>query len=248
MSKHIQLGIDIGATGIKGGLINPLTGEMISERYKLATPESGEPKEMASVIKNIVEYFKYDGLVGCGFPGVIQQGTCKTSANLSKAWINKPIEKYLHKRCGVPFAVANDADLAGLAEIKIGKGKGIPGTVLLITIGTGLGSALFFNGELIPNTELGHLYYKRSVYEHYASNSARKRLNLSWSKWAKEFSGYINHLQLLVSPDLFILGGGISKRFDLWGPMLKTNSNVVPASLLNNAGIIGAAYLADLRK
>ncbi len=238
------LGIDIGATGIKGAVVDMNTGKFVDERKKIDTPEGGKPKDMLKVVQRLIDHFSWTGPVGCGFPGIVKNGTIKSTANVSKEWMDLKIEKYFSKETGLAFSVANDADLAGLAEVSFGKGKGVNGTLVFITIGTGLGSAVFYNGELIPNTEFGHLLYKKSVFEHYASNSARKKKDLSWEEWAEEFSVYLNHLDLLLSPDQILLGGGVSKRFDQWSKHLKTVAIVDAASLFNDAGIVGAAMLA----
>lgn len=245
MSSTAALGIDIGATGIKAAIVNLANGEFVSSKVKMGTPEGGDPDDMAAVIKSVIQKLNWQGKVGCGFPGIIHHGVCKSTANISKRWYNLDVPDFLSKKTGgLPFKVANDADLAGLAELEY-SAAGIPasGTVIFLTIGTGIGSALFYDSRLIPNTEFGHLYYKKNSYELYISNSARKRRKLSWNKWAVAFSHYLDHLNLLFSPDLIILGGGISKQFNSWGKLLTTRVPVQPATLENNAGIIGAAAL-----
>ena len=240
------LGIDIGATGIKGAVVDVDRGELITERIKYLTPEGGRPKDIRAVIQRIISDLSWKGPAGCGFPGIIKKGTVMSTANVSSKWMNLQADKYLTELTGVPFVISNDADLAGIAEVHFGKGKGVGGTLILITIGTGLGSAIFLDGQILPNTEMGHLLYKESIFEHYASTSARKKKNLSWQKWAQELSIYLDHLDLLFSPDLILLGGGVSKKFDKWEPMLRLKSKVkvMAAELQNNAGIIGAAMLA----
>ena len=240
------LGIDIGATGIKGAIVDIETGAFVTDRIKYDTPVGGKPKEVRAVIGDLINDFQWKGPVGCGFPGIIKDGTVSSTANVSNRWMGIPVEDYFSDKCGVPFVVANDADLAGVAEMNFGKGKGVKGTLIFITIGTGLGSAIFVDGKLVPNTEMGHLLYKDSVFEHYASNSARKNKNLSWENWAIELSIYLDHLDLLFTPTIILLGGGISKKFDRWGKYLQLETNVAvdAAALKNNAGIIGAAMLA----
>lgn len=238
------IGIDIGATGIKAAIVDTDKGEFLTERKKLDTPDGGKPKDILKVIQRLVDHFEWKGKIGCGFPGIIKNGVVKSTANISKSWMNMPVSNYFSKEIGCPFSVANDADLAGLAEVSFGKGKGVLGTLIFITIGTGLGSGIFVDGKLVPNTEMGHLYYKKSVFEHYASNSARKKKEMSWQDWAVEFSAFLNHLDLLFSPSMILLGGGVSKRFSDWGEFLDTKVNVDAASLQNDAGIIGAAMLA----
>ncbi len=238
------IGIDIGATGIKAAIVDTEKGEFLTERKKLDTPIGGKPKDILKVIKRLVDHFEWKGKIGCGFPGIIKDGVVKSTANISKTWMNMPVSEYFSKETGCSFSVANDADLAGLAAVSFGKGKGVMGTLIFITIGTGLGSGIFLDGKLVPNTEMGHLYYKKSVFEHYASNSARKKKEMSWAVWAKELSAFLNHLDLLFSPNMILLGGGVSKKFDEWGKYLDTSVNVSAADLQNDAGIIGAAMLA----
>ena len=238
------MGIDIGATGIKGAIVDTIQGKFLTERKKLDTPEGGKPKDVLKVIKKLIEHFDWKAEIGCGFPGIVKNGVIKSTANVSKSWMDCPVTDFFTQETGCKFYVANDADLAGLAAVSFGKAKGIMGTVIFITIGTGLGSAVFIDGKLVPNTEMGHLLYKKSVFEHYASNSARKRKDLTWKEWTTELSVYLDHIDLLFSPNLILLGGGISKRYDEWSKFLNTKANVDAAGLKNDAGIIGAAMLA----
>lgn len=239
------LGIDVGASGIKGARVNLTDGTLDGERFRVPTPEGGTPEAMADAFAEIVEYFNYSGPVGCGFPSIVKNGVAMTASNIDKGWIGLDIQKAMGAACGCPVFATNDADAAGMAEMRFGCGKGENGLVILITIGTGLGSAIFHKGVMLPNTELGHLIFpKKNIAEAWASSRAREEAKLSRLDWAERFNKYLNHLDLLFSPDLFILGGGESKQFDQYSHLLKTNARIVPAKLLNNAGIIGAAVFA----
>jgi polyphosphate glucokinase len=239
------LGIDVGASGIKGALVDLETGKLAGERLRVPTPKSGSPEEMADAFAEIAEFFKHQGPIGCGFPAIVKNGICASAANISPDWIGKNIETLLGEATNCPVYATNDADAAGVAEMKYGVGRGEKGLVILITIGTGLGSAMFFNDVLIPNTEFGHLLFpKKEIAELYASSSARENLKLSRKDWSERFNKYLIHLERLFSPDLFILGGGESKSFETYKQAFTTNARVMPAQLLNNAGIIGAAAYA----
>ena len=242
------LGIDVGATGIKGAIVDIKTGEFLTERYKLPTPKPATPRAMASVIKKIAAHhdWKSGDLVGCGFPAVIVRGVAHSAANIDNAWIGRNAETYLSEKTGYEMSVVNDADAAGLAEVEFGH-VDKAGVVLLLTIGTGIGSALFYNGVLVPNTELGHIPYKRSVAEDYVSNRARKERKLSMAKWAKDFNEYLKHIVRIMTPDLIILGGGISKKFADYEEHISPGVPVIPAKQYNNAGIVGAALYAYLK-
>lgn len=244
--KKIILGFDIGGTGIKAALVDVSDGKLVTEKTKFLTPEPSDPKSVLQVVKQLIRHFKYKGPIGCGFPAIIHHGVARSAANIDDSWLNVDIEKYFYKETGLAFYVANDADVAGLAEVKYGKARQ-KGMVIVLTVGTGIGSGLFLDGKLIPNTELGHLYYKESVYEHYVSNSARKKDGLSWEDWAPGFAGYLRHLEKLFSPDLFVIGGGASSRFDRFGKYLEVDTPVIPAEFENNAGIMGAAMFAEER-
>ncbi len=241
MKNNTVLGIDIGGSGIKAAPVNIKDGKMLAERHRIPTPSPATPENVASVITEIVDHFKWKGLIGCGFPGVIQNGVAKTAWNLDKAWLSTNIDKIFTKACGEPVFVVNDADAAGLAEMKFGAGVGVRGLVLLCTIGTGIGSVVFNNGILVPNTEFGHIEIKGMDAELYTSDAARKAQNLSWEKWALRFNEYLTQLEFLLSTDLIILGGGASKKGDKFLPYLDLKTKVVTAELENNAGIVGAA-------
>lgn len=247
----MMLGVDVGGSGIKGGLVNIETGEMIGERFRLETPKPSHPDAVAEVFSKVIEHFEWTDVIGCGFPSVVKNGVTYTAANIDKGWIGVNAAEILSEACGQEVFVRNDADLAGLAELTFGVGKEHQnGVVLLITIGSGLGSALFINGHMVPNTEFGHLYLKGqdSIAEHYAADSARKREDLSWKAWGNRFNEYLEHINFLFSPNLIILGGGASKKFAKYKEQLKVKTKVIPASLLNSAGIIGAAYFAHQNK
>lgn len=239
------LGIDIGGTGMKGALVNAITGEMITKRFRIPTPKSRKPEEMAKVFKKIVEHFEYNGPVGVGFPTIIKHGVCMATGNLHKDWLGVNAKALFSDACGLPVTVINDADAAGYAVMNYGIGKGKQGLVMMLTIGTGLGSGAFFNGELLPNFELGQIPYKKyKKVEEYASNSAKERDRLSYKDWGKRFNKFLELVEIITCPDLIILGGGSSKDFDAYKKQIKIQTPVLPAELGNHAGIIGAAAAA----
>jgi polyphosphate glucokinase len=242
---HI-LGIDIGGTGIKGAIVDIEKGELVTERHRILTPESGKPQPMAETVKAIVEHFDWRGPVGCGFPAAVRQGIVLTAANIHKSWIGTNAETLFGEMTGCPVKVINDADAAGLAEMTFGAGKGRMDVVLLITIGTGLGTVLFTEGKLLPNAELGHIEIDGKDAELNASDAARKRDKLTWKKWGKRFNTYLTRLEALLWPDLIILGGGTAKNFDDFAPYLSVQTPVVVAEFLNEAGIVGAALAGGL--
>ena len=230
---------------MKGALVNSITGELLTERFRIPTPPSRKPKEMAKVLKQIVEHFDHQGPVGCGFPTVIKHGVCKSPGNLHKSWMNVNVKELFSDATGLPVTIINDADAAGYAVMNYGIGKGVEGFVIMITIGTGLGSGAFFNGELIPNFELGQIPYKEyNKIESWAASSAKEREGLSYDKWGKRFNKFLELVELIVSPDLIILGGGASKHFDEYKHRIKIETDVKPAHFRNHAGIIGAAAAA----
>lgn len=236
------LGIDVGGSGIKGALVNMETGEMMTERFRIPTPESRTPEAMAEVVAEIVGHFNYKGPVGCGFPTVMKQGVCKSHGNLHKSWDGLNVEELFEKATGRDFTVINDADAAGYAVMNYGTGRGESGFVIIITIGTGLGSGAFLNGKLLPNFELGQIPYKKyDKIETWAAGSAMEREGLSYKKWGKRFNIFLELVELIVAPDLIILGGGASKDFEEFSKKIKIETRVVPAELQNHAGIIGAA-------
>ncbi len=239
------LGIDIGGSGIKGALVNMETGKMVTERFRIATPESRSPEDMAQVVAQIVAHFNYTGKVGCGFPTVIKKGICKSPGNLHKDWLGVNVEALFEKATGLDFTVVNDADAAGFATMNYGIGKGNDGLVIMITIGTGLGSGVFFNGQLLPNFELGQIPYKKyKKIELWASDFARERDGLSYKKWGKRFNKFLRYVELIVAPDLIIIGGGASKDFDQFKDCITIETPVIASILQNQAGIVGAAAAA----
>jgi polyphosphate glucokinase len=244
------MGIDIGGSGIKGAPVNITTGKMaVRNRHRIKTPRPAKPEPVAETVAKIVEYFDWQGPIGCGFPAAITNGVARTAANIHDDWLGVNVAELLAEATGRPVTVVNDADAAGLAEMQFGAGQGRMGVVLIVTIGTGLGTALFSNGHLVPNTELGHIEIRGKEAEERASNAARKRDDLSWKKWAKRFDEYLCTMEELLWPDLIILGGGASKKkkYKKYAHRLTVQTEVVPACLRHNAGIIGAALAARLK-
>lgn len=238
------LGIDVGGSGIKGAPVNIETGELLQERHRIPTPQPATPEAVANTIKELVEYFGWNGKVGVGFPAAVQNGVVKTASNIDESWIGVQINTYLSEKTGCDVTVANDADVAGFAEMKFGGGKGQRGTVILLTIGTGVGSVLFLDGKLLPNTELGHLYFNGSTIEEYAADSVRKNEDLGWKKWGKRFNKVLKHFEQMFYPELIIVGGGVSKKMEKFEEFIDIDTKLMPAQLLNEAGIIGAAAYA----
>ncbi|MDX2191463.1 MAG: ROK family protein [Bacteroidota bacterium] len=235
------LGIDIGGSGIKGAIVDLNDGSLKTERLRIETPVPATPLSVAGKVIELARFFDWKGKIGCGFPAVIRHGVAKTAANVDQSWINADVEKLFTESTGCQTKVVNDADAAGLAEMKYGVGKDVKGLVLLLTIGTGIGSALFNDGVLVPNSEYGHFYYKDVVAEKYCSDSARKKYELEWIDWAKRFNNYLKHLERVINPDLFIIGGGVSKKQEKFMPFIGIDTEIKIAQLENNAGIIGAA-------
>lgn len=245
MEPQKVLGVDIGASGVKGAIVDVNTGDLLTERIRFETPQPSTPEAMAEIFSQLLQELNWKkGPIGCGFPAIIKKGVALSAANIHSAWIGVDIEKLFHDVSGCPVKVINDADAAGIAEMLFGVGQGEQGTVILITIGSGLGSALFTDGVLVRNTEFGHFYLEGVLAEHYASESARKKYNLSWEEWGERFNKYLLHLDRLMSPDLIIIGGGTSKRWELYSHLITVNTRVIPATYLNKAGAIGAAYYA----
>jgi polyphosphate glucokinase len=235
------LGIDIGGSGIKGAPVDLETGTLLGERHRIDTPIPATPLAVASTINQLAIHFKWKGKIGCGFPAVIRHGVAKTAANVDPTWINIDAKKLFSKTTGCEVSVINDADAAGLAEVKFGVGKGRKDVVLMLTIGTGIGSALFVDGKLVPNTEYGHFYYKDILAEKYCSDSARKKYELDWETWAKRFNNFLKHIERVINPDLIIIGGGASKKQEKFLHLIDISTEIKIAELENNAGIVGAA-------
>ena len=241
------LGIDVGGSGIKGAPVDTETGTLLAERIRIKTPKKGEPEPIANVVKQIAESFNWNGPIGIGFPAPIKGGVAMMAANVSEKWVGTNADALFSKITGCECTLVNDADAAGLAEMTFGAGKGQPGTVIMITLGTGIGTAIFHRGHLLPNTEFGHLEINGKDSEFRASAFARERDKLSWKKYAKRLNRYLNTMENLFWPDLFVIGGGISKDSVKFLPLLTIETPVVPAQLLNDAGIVGAA-LGALQK
>jgi len=241
------LGIDIGGSGIKGAPVDPAGGILLADRFRLPTPQSAKPEPIAKVVAKIARHFDWHGSIGCGFPSPIHSGVALTAANVHRKWIGANIETLLSDATGCPTSVVNDADAAGIAEMSFGAGKGRKGVVLVVTIGTGLGSALFSEGILFPNTELGHIEMDGKDAEWQASDAARKREKLSWKAWSERLDRYLHKLEGLFWPDLIILGGGVIKNSEKFIPFLTVKAEVIPAQMQNNAGIVGAALYAACR-
>jgi polyphosphate glucokinase len=239
------LGIDIGGSGVKGAPVDTALGELLAERVRVPTPQ---PSDVTSVVEAVAEVAgRFDGYdrVGITFPGVVVDGVTRTAANVDKSWLDAPAAEVFGDRLGKPVTVLNDADAAGVAEVAFGAGRGQPGLTMMLTFGTGIGSALFLDGVLLPNTELGHLELHGKDAEVRASDRAREVEDLSWERWAERVETYLRHVEMLLSPRLFIIGGGVSKKSDRFFPLIDIRTPMVPATLLNNAGIIGAAVTAE---
>lgn len=238
------LGIDIGGSGIKGAPVDTVKGVFLEDRYRIPTPQPAVPEAVGDVVAEITQYFNWNGPIGCTFPAIIKRGVTLSAANVDDSWIGTDAQRLLQRKTGNPVVILNDGDAAGIAEMEFGVGKGRDGIVFMLTLGTGIGSAIFVNGELMPNTELGHIKIRGKDAEHRASDKVRQDKDLSWKKWSKRLNELLQHLEFLFSPDLFILGGGVSKKHQKFLHHLKTNADIVPASLRNDAGIIGAALAA----
>jgi len=238
------LGVDIGGSGIKGGIVDLAAGELIGERVRVPTPQPATPEAVIAATAELVAGFDEDGPVGIGLPAAIVGGVVMTAANLDPAWIGIGAERVVSAAIGRPCVMLNDADAAGLAEIRFGAGADVPGVVLVLTLGTGIGSALFVDGRLVPNTELGHIEIRGKDGEERAAASVRKEKHLTFRAWARRLDEYIDRVDQLVWPDLIILGGGVSRRADEFLHYLTVRPPVVPARLLNQAGIVGAALRA----
>ncbi|WP_022884007.1 polyphosphate--glucose phosphotransferase [Glaciibacter superstes] len=247
MTTTTAIGIDIGGTGIKGAVVDLGTGELLSERIKLATPKGGKPDDIIETTRELLETVSSgvgDLPIGVCFPAIVKNGHTMSAANVSKEWIGLAAEDLFENGLDRPIHFVNDADAAGYAEARFGAARDVPGVVLLTTLGTGIGSALLNDGVLVPNTELGHLEIDGHDYETKAAYSAKERDDLSWEKWAHRLQKYYTTLEALFSPDLFIVGGGVSKNYDDFIPLLDLKTRIIPAVHRNNAGILGSAALA----
>lgn len=240
----ILLGIDIGGSGIKGAPVDIDRGELMEAYYRIPTPALATPDAVGDVVAQIVRHWNIDGPIGCTFPAIIKNGIAYSAANVDKSWIGSDGARLFEQKSGHPFVLINDADAAGIAEVEFGAGRGQPGVVMVLTIGTGIGSALFIDGRLVPNTELGHLEVGGKEAEHLASDRTREKKKLGWKQWAGRLDKVLKRYEALFSPNMFILGGGVSKKHAKFVPLLTVRTPVVPAVLLNDAGIVGAAMAA----
>lgn len=238
------LGIDIGGSGIKGAIVDVKQGQFVTERQRIETPVPSTPDAVAGVIAQLATQFNYQGPIGCTFPAVVQHGVILTAANVDQSWVNTDGEAIFKAATGSPVHILNDADAAGVAEMRFGTGVDRKGVVIMLTFGTGIGSAIFTDGQLLPNTEFGHMKIRGKDAEHRASARVREVEELSWKRWAKRVNEFLLTMEFLFSPDLFIIGGGVSKKFDKFAPHLTVKAELQPAQLLNDAGIIGAAMAA----
>jgi polyphosphate glucokinase len=235
------LGIDIGGSGIKGAPVDLTSGKLLSDRLRIKTPVPATPANVFKVIHKIQKHFDWSGNIGCGFPAVIRENIVHTASNIDKKWIGKNISNLGNKEFQNNIHFINDADAAGLAEMQFGAGKDFKGLAILLTVGTGIGTSIFYDNHLFPNSEFGQLMFKGKIAEHYASNAVREKENLTWKKWALRFNEYLIEIERLLWPEIIIIGGGISKKTEKYLKHLNTKAKVIPAQLRNNAGIIGAA-------
>jgi polyphosphate glucokinase len=238
----IRFGIDIGGTGVKAAVVDITTGELTTERVRVLTPQPATPQAVVPIIVDLIRNASYEGPVGCAFPAVIKDGVACTAANIDSSWIGTSVADAVSAQIGnASVTVLNDADAAGVAEMRFGAGRDVSGVVVMLTVGTGIGSAVFLDGRLVPNTELGHLEVDGHDAEQRASETAREQQGWSHKQWAKHFNRYLEVLENLLWPDLVIIGGGVSKAPDKIMPLLESRAKVVPATLANTAGIVGAA-------
>nr|WP_321485881.1 ROK family protein [uncultured Draconibacterium sp.] len=235
------LGIDFGGSGIKGAIVDTKTGELVTERHRIETPQPATPDAVAEVMAQLTHHFNWKGKVGVGVPAVVKNGVMLTAANIDKSWIGQEVNKQLSDKTGCEVECVNDADAAGIAEIHFGAGAKEKGMVFLLTVGTGIGTVIFIDKHLVPNLELGHLEFNGKTIERYSADSVRKRKNLSWEEWGIRFNKVLDYYDKMFNPNLFIIGGGVSKKMDKFEDCVKLDTPVVPAEMQNNAGIIGAA-------
>lgn len=238
------LGIDVGGSGIKGAIVDLEKGELTTERFRLVTPQPATPDAVIETIAAVVKEFNWAGPVGCGFPAAVRHEIVKTASNIDDSWIGVNAADRIEQVTGCPTHLVNDVDAAGFAEMKFGAGKDEKGTVYIAAFGTGIGTAIFHNNQLVPNTELGHVIMHGMKAEHYCANSIRERDDLSMEEWGGRINEYFNKMEALFWPDLFIVGGGVSKKFDQFSQYLNLETPIVPAASRNHAGIIGAALAA----
>ena len=240
------LGIDIGGSGIKGALVDTDKGKLLTDRLRIPTPQPSKPKSVLSAIQTIVRHFDYVGPIGVGFPGIVVDGVTRTAANVHNDWIDYPAVRNIALATNCETVVRNDADVAGYAEMFHGAGRGVPGVVMIFTLGTGIGSVMFVNGQIVPNLELGHLYLRdqKKDAEYFAADRVREESDLTWEEWGDRLNIYFQHIEFLFSPNLIIIGGGVSKKHQKFLKYINLRADIVPAQLRNEAGIIGAAMAA----
>ena len=240
------LGIDIGGSGIKGALVDTKAGKMVTERLRIPTPQPSTPAAVIESIKQLVAHFEYSGSIGIGLPGVVINGVVKSAANIDKGWIGFAGETAVSEATNCPTIIMNDADVAGTAEMRFGAGRNRNGVVMIFTLGTGIGSAMFIDGKIVPNTELGHLFLRNQPLdaEAFAASRIRKEQGLKWKEWGERLNIYFQHIEMLFSPQLIIIGGGVSKQHEKFLKHIDINVEIIPAQLRNEAGIVGAALTA----
>jgi polyphosphate glucokinase len=238
------LGIDIGGSGIKGAPVDTARGVLAAERIRIPTPQPAKPQAVAGVVAEIAHHFGWKDAIGCAFPAVIKQGVAYSAANVHRSWIGTDGRSLLEEAARCPVRLLNDADAAGVAEMRFGAGRKRKGVVIMLTLGTGIGSAVFTDGRLVPNTEFGHMEIRGRDAEHRASDRVRKDKDLGWKKWSARVNEFLARMESLFSPDLFIIGGGVSKKQERFLPHLQARADILPAELRNEAGIIGAALSA----
>jgi polyphosphate glucokinase len=254
MAQRIAIGVDVGGSGIKAAAVDLDTGELASDRIRVPTPDPSTPEAVIETIARLIEQARQDpdvppeAPIGVGIPTVVLAGVAKLASNIDQAWIDFPVEEAMTSALAEPVTVLNDADAAGLAEMRFGAGRGRSGTVLVLTLGTGVGSALFIDGRLVPNTEFGQMEIRGKPAEKRSAAGIRTRRNLSWKDWATDLDEHLDRIDQLVWPTIVILGGGVSKRADKFLPRLTSRVPVTPAELLNDAGIVGAALAAFERR
>lgn len=245
----ITLGIDVGGSGIKGALVDCSSGDLFSEKMRFRTPHKALPDDVVEIIQKMVFLQKWSGKIGIGFPAVIKQGIVLNAANISNQWIGQNVVDLITQKIACPTTVINDADAAGLAEMTFGVGQGYKSEiVLMLTIGTGIGTSIFVRGNLLPNTEFGHLQIRGKDAEKRSSDFIRRSKNLSWKKWTRKFQEFLREMEKLINPDVIIIGGGISKYHQEFFQLLNVKAHLLPAKYLNNAGIVGAALFASWQR
>jgi polyphosphate glucokinase len=240
------LGIDIGGSGIKGAIVDTVTGKFVGERHRIDTPQPAKPEPVAEVVAEIVRHFDYSGAIGVTFPAIMKNGVAQSAANVDDDFIGTDVAGLIQAVTDLPAIVLNDADAAGIAEMHFGAGQNNLGTVIIITLGTGIGSAIFRKGVLFPNSELGHIFLQNGrEAEHHAADRIRSQEELSWKEWGRRVDAFLKHVDFIFSPDLMIIGGGVSKKYDKFFPYIDIKAKLVPAQLRNQAGIVGAALAAE---